>query len=705
MKGYTNANGDDRDVLDRYLPTPYRKSNAGTETHNALLGAIKGSILSTEQDLIDNVKQVYINNATGKLLDLYGKWIGLNRYDSESDDDYRKRLLALITTERVTISGIIKGIKQEVNDPDLVVSIYEPWRNIFIMNQSLLNGPDRIMGEFYRYAVIQVTLNKYVPQDQLTAILKKYKAAGVQVVYVLANGMTIGDELLEVPIRLDNSGRTSSNGEQILNSYTFGLNDLPTGELKDGIFKTNSSDLNGDDVLAGSPENTYAYQYGTVPSKNIFGIVDKTSDPTSFTDPYDYVYQGTKVDMSSVGGRNYIVNSDVSTTSSIENSFKSSKTISSFSGEKIVVSVQVDYDNITSVSNQKRIGAEFTVVNATTNATLYLGAWKNPIVGESFHGRIYQSFDFTALNIKGYSSDDLTFGQGIYVQGVIGTSVSVSRPKIEIGSTMTIWTPAPEDTPKTYIYPYKNTSFVNMGRKDEIVESLENTGTSLLTVALDVKDFMTSKGYGTNFDTFKGTAVTGIVLDLYGSPYGLSSTSMTVKSAVDGSSMPGNWYHYDNNTIGTLIGTSLPSTTMSSSSYFYKLTTPGNVGSILVTDYYPDSGATRSFKLFDGTNYIRFATTTSTVTGTITVPSISSLNSTLINAYIKELYLDMLGTATTYSIFDYNKSTWTTVTPQTNLVSYVKDGVITGASYILIRFNKVGAITQDYIGLNANIYS
>ena len=151
------------------------------------------------------------------------------------------------------------------------------------------------------------------------------------------------------------------------------------------------------------------------------------------------------VDNISIGNRNYLLNSDVSTTSNITD-FKSSKTISSFSGQKIVVSVQVDYDNITSIFNQKRIGAEFTVVNANTNATIYFGTWKNPIVGESFHGRIYQTFDFTSLNIKGYSSDNLTFGQGIYIQGVNGTNVSISRPKIEIGNKATDWSPAPEDT-------------------------------------------------------------------------------------------------------------------------------------------------------------------------------------------------------------------------------------------------------------------
>jgi len=169
----------------------------------------------------------------------------------------------------------------------------------------------------------------------------------------------------------------------------------------------------------------------------------KSYDPDPNLGTYAKIYR-TKYDPTV--NRNYLLNSDVSTTSNITN-FKSSKTISSFSGQKIVVSVQVDYDNITSVSNQKRIGAEFLIVNASTNANIYLGAWKNPIVGESFHGRIYQTFDFTSLNIKGYSSDDLTFGQGIYVQGVLGANVSVSRPKIEIGSAMTSWTPAPEDNP------------------------------------------------------------------------------------------------------------------------------------------------------------------------------------------------------------------------------------------------------------------
>ncbi|MBS0957176.1 phage tail protein [Leuconostoc pseudomesenteroides] len=214
--------------------------------------------------------------------------------------------------------------------------------------------------------------------------------------------------------------------------------------------------------LVNDSSNTLNGKITTVQNNvdNLAGVVDSKVSQTTYdknkqttdtnisnlqqrADGFDLTV--TKVNNLSIGGRNYLLNSDVSTTANITN-FKSSKTISSFSGQKIVVSVQLDYDNITSISNQKRIGAEFTVVNATTNTNIYLGTWKNPIVGESFHGRIYQTFDFSSLKIKGYSSDDFTWGQGIYVQGVFGTNVSVSRPKIEIANLPTDYSVAPEDT-------------------------------------------------------------------------------------------------------------------------------------------------------------------------------------------------------------------------------------------------------------------
>lgn len=141
--------------------------------------------------------------------------------------------------------------------------------------------------------------------------------------------------------------------------------------------------------------------------------------------------------------RNYTLKSNVSTTSAIE-LFHSSVPSSYFSHKKLTVSVQVDYDNITALSGLKRLGVEFLILNKDGGAT-YISAWKYPVIGDSFHGRIYTTFDFSNNEFKDIETN--LMGQGIYVQGITGTNVSVSKPKLKIGTKATDWTPAPEDNP------------------------------------------------------------------------------------------------------------------------------------------------------------------------------------------------------------------------------------------------------------------
>lgn len=155
-----------------------------------------------------------------------------------------------------------------------------------------------------------------------------------------------------------------------------------------------------------------------------------------------------KVNDFSVGGRNYVLNSDISTSSNIIN-FKTSIPVSEFSGKKIIISVQVDYDNITgfdSGSKNHRILFEPTFIDKKTGKTIYVGPIITPNVGESFHGRISSLVDFSNMEIISAMSDANTLGQGMYVQGLISdTPVVVSKPMIEIGTQPSDWSPAPED--------------------------------------------------------------------------------------------------------------------------------------------------------------------------------------------------------------------------------------------------------------------
>lgn len=701
MTGYTNANGDDRGVLDRYLPTPYRKTGSGTEVHNAFLGAIKNSIISTEKDLIENVKQVYITNATGKLLDLYGKWIGLTRKDSESDDTYRNRLLSLIVTERVTVKGIIAGIKADLDDPNMDVSIYEPWRNIFILNQSLLNGPDHLMGSFYRYAVIQVTLSRYVPQDTLNKLLKNYKAAGIQVYFVLSSGMTYTGDILSVPISLAYQGRSYTPSEKVLSNYSFGINDLPVGTLNKGIFTTNISKLNGRDVLAGSPENTYAYQYGTAPSKNIFGLVDKGVTPESYTDPYDYVYQGTKVDLSTVGDRNYILGTStpiIQTSNGTDGQdiYGKANFYSPISNWGISLgSYVISFDWSLSSALASDMGGKVIFNKSPYQNSSYV------IPSNTLKGHVSLTINLWD-STKASGSDGLVFR--IMSQIPSRETITYSNLYMKSGNIPTDWTPAPEDTPKTYIYPYKNSSYVNMGRKDGVVETLTNSSKRLV-FALNVKDYLISKGYGDSITKINQSSITGIVLSTIGSPYGTSATTFIAHKRTDNSVVTGKWYDYTGNKIGALIGSYIPRGYTSSHKFLYKLDAPADIATIETSDYYGSEGATRSIQVFDGSNYVRVFTTKAQTLGTISIPVLSSLNEQLLSATIKSITSDITNSNYNYLVYNYSKSSWDSITSATNIYNYLKDGAITGGTYVLLSTVKTGNINVDFAGLNITCYN
>lgn len=157
----------------------------------------------------------------------------------------------------------------------------------------------------------------------------------------------------------------------------------------------------------------------------------------------------TKVNNLAVGGRNLLLNSSRTLTVSAENWLSSPVPISSFSNKKITISAQFDYDSVHELNNRKRLGFELTafqVLADGTKKTIYLGVWANPSVGDSFHGRKSSTYDLTGMNItpSSVASPNL-WGGGLYIQGVVGDGVSMSNPKLEIGTIATDWTPAPED--------------------------------------------------------------------------------------------------------------------------------------------------------------------------------------------------------------------------------------------------------------------
>ena len=156
MLGYRNATGDDRRLFMRFLPTPWRNLTDEKNTHNALLGSLTTLAETEEADLKQSKDESFLDTASGVFLNKWGNFSGVFRRDNETDEHYRTRIKRWFTKKKGTVNSLVDNILEEFEDDNLDVYIYEPWRNIFYLNRSLLNGVDHLQGHYYRFAVIDI---------------------------------------------------------------------------------------------------------------------------------------------------------------------------------------------------------------------------------------------------------------------------------------------------------------------------------------------------------------------------------------------------------------------------------------------------------------------------------------------------------------------------------------------------------------------
>ena len=149
-----------------------------------------------------------------------------------------------------------------------------------------------------------------------------------------------------------------------------------------------------------------------------------------------------KVNELQVGGRNYIVGSNVminhayNTTMSISNELIAALNVSRL----VTVSVYIEYSKLIALGN-RRLGYEF-VITYTDNSKQYVHAWKylsEADLGGSYKGRF--SLIHALHNGKTIQSIAST---GLHIQ-CTAENVKLGLPKVEIGNKATDWSPAPED--------------------------------------------------------------------------------------------------------------------------------------------------------------------------------------------------------------------------------------------------------------------
>lgn len=144
-----------------------------------------------------------------------------------------------------------------------------------------------------------------------------------------------------------------------------------------------------------------------------------------------------KLDNLQIGGRNYVLASDRNTTSSLSFGVSPDLTVDKVRGQTLTVSCDIVCQGVRAGS-KNRIGTEITV-EYTDGSRTYVGAWRNNAHSTGdFRGRISATYTLADKPVRQIHA------LGIYNQTGGGT-VTVSRPKLEIGSVATDWSPAPED--------------------------------------------------------------------------------------------------------------------------------------------------------------------------------------------------------------------------------------------------------------------
>lgn len=170
--------------LDKIHPLLKRtRENKYSDSNYAVLNAIDNQLEEMELETIQSKSQSAIYTATGWFLDnAWGNWFGVKRKTGESDSDYRDRIIEKVNVPRGTVESVKYGIREFLENEYIGIEIYEPWEDIFYLNrvESRLNGKHHLIGEYYNYGVMDITVGGTFPKDMLD-VIDLFKPAGVTV--------------------------------------------------------------------------------------------------------------------------------------------------------------------------------------------------------------------------------------------------------------------------------------------------------------------------------------------------------------------------------------------------------------------------------------------------------------------------------------------------------------------------------------------
>jgi hypothetical protein len=145
----------------------------------ALLSSYAGEVSAASAQVQEALRQMVLGQAEGEWLDLWGALYAVTRKPGELDAAYAARIPREAFRLRVNGRGIEAAI---LDDTGFDVRIAEPWREIFVLDESELSGSHKLYdGVNAGYHLIRPEARQTVDWDAVGAVIDRNRAAGVLV--------------------------------------------------------------------------------------------------------------------------------------------------------------------------------------------------------------------------------------------------------------------------------------------------------------------------------------------------------------------------------------------------------------------------------------------------------------------------------------------------------------------------------------------
>lgn len=143
----------------------------------ALLSAYSVELREAQTQIGNALRQMVITQAEGEWLDLWGTLYSEGRRGDDDDASYAARIPEEVFRVRVNAYGIEKAILDATGED---VRIEEPWKRMFMLDRSILSGPDKFYdGDTIGHHLIQPVARRHVDWSRILPIIERNRAAGV----------------------------------------------------------------------------------------------------------------------------------------------------------------------------------------------------------------------------------------------------------------------------------------------------------------------------------------------------------------------------------------------------------------------------------------------------------------------------------------------------------------------------------------------